>query len=271
MNKDRYLIEAEDLEPLLNDGGHLIIDLSKPETYARLHIPGAIPIDYASLVDGNKPAPGLLPSEDRLASLAAQLRLTENPKIVAYDDEGGGRAARLTWTLHYLGHQNVKVLNGGLHAWSNEGHPVTEAPSSLAASSAVAVSAKDASVLADSAYILEHLDDPDVQILDARSPEEYRGEKVFAARGGHIPGAINLNWQETLDTDQNLRLKPRDVLMGMLEARGIRAECEVITYCQTHHRSAHAWWMLKTLGFERVRGYAGSWSEWGNTPTLPIE
>ncbi|NBP95882.1 MAG: sulfurtransferase, partial [Gammaproteobacteria bacterium] len=110
-----------------------------------------------------------------------------------------------------------------------------------------------------------------VRLLDARSPEEYSGQKVFSARGGHIPGAVNLNWQETLDTERNLRLKPPAVLMPMLEALAITPDYEIITYCQTHHRSAHAWWMLKTLGFPRVRGYAGSWSEWGNRQDLPIQ
>ena len=271
MTTDAILLEADTVERLLGKPEVLIVDLSKPETHQQLHIPGAMSLDYALLVDGNKPAPGLLPSEAHLAALAGQLQLDRQPHIIAYDDEGSGRAARLVWTLHYLGYQNASVLNGGLHAWHNEGHPVSHSPSPATESRAISLGETDGSVLADSDYIVQHLADDEVRLLDARSPEEYRGEKVFAARGGHIPGARNLNWQETLDTDRNLRLKPRDTLLAMLEQRGITPEREVVTYCQTHHRSAHAWWMLKSLGFSKVRGYAGSWSQWGNDPNLPIE
>ena len=264
------LIEPEALQAMLADAQLLVVDLSKAATYAQLHIPGAMHMEYSILNSGTQPAPGLLPPEERLAKIAGMLQLDEMSRIVAYDDEGSGRAARLAWTLHYLGYESVQVLNGGLHAWNNEGHPVDNQPVLPDITATLPLAARNPSVLADDTYILEHLDDESVALLDARTPEEYAGTKVRAARGGHIPGAVNLNWLDTMDKNRNLRLKSPDILNDALRTLGIRIEQEVITYCQSHHRSAHAWLMLKSLGFPQVRGYAGSWSEWGNHPDTPV-
>ncbi len=270
MTYTSFLIEPEELEAVLEEPAILVIDLSKAETYAQLHIPGAMHLEYSLLNAGTQPAPGLLPSEERLANLAGILKLDTVSRIIAYDDEGSGRAARLTWTLHYLGFDSVQVLNGGLHAWNNEGYPVDDKPVFPHPSASLPLSARNPTVLADRAYILEQLGCQSIVFLDARTPEEYAGTKIRAARGGHIPGAINLNWLDTMDRNRNLRLKPAELLNETLSALGISPEQEVITYCQTHHRSAHAWLMLKSLGFSSVRGYAGSWSEWGNDPSVPI-
>lgn len=264
------LIEPEALQAMLADAQLLVVDLSKAATYAQLHIPGAMHMEYSILNSGTQPAPGLLPPEERLAQIAGLLKLDKMSRIVAYDDEGSGRAARLAWTLHYLGYESVQVLDGGLHAWNNEGHPVDNQPVLPDITATLPLAARNPSVLADDTYILEHLDDESVALLDARTPEEYAGTKVRAARGGHIPGAVNLNWLDTMDKNRNLRLKSPDILNDALRTLGIRIEQEVITYCQSHHRSAHAWLMLKSLGFPRVRGYAGSWSEWGNHPDTPV-
>jgi len=264
------LIEPEALQAMLADAQLLVVDLSKAATYAQLHIPGAMHMEYSILNSGTQPAPGLLPPEERLAQIAGLLKLDKMSRIVAYDDEGSGRAARLAWTLHYLGYESVQVLDGGLHAWNNEGHPVDNQPVLPDITATLPLAARNPSVLADDTYILEHLDDESVALLDARTPEEYAGTKVRAARGGHIPGAVNLNWLDTMDKNRNLRFKSPDILNDALRTLGIRIEQEVITYCQSHHRSAHAWLMLKSLGFPQVRGYAGSWSEWGNHPDTPV-
>ena len=264
------LIEPKALQEMLSDAQLLVVDLSKAATYAQLHIPGAMHMEYSILNSGAQPAPGLLPSEERLAQIAGILKLDKMSRIVAYDDEGSGCAARLAWTLHYLGYEAVQVLNGGLHAWSNEGHPLDNQSVLPDISATLPLASRNPSVLADHTYIVRHLDDESVALLDARTPEEYAGTKVRAARGGHIPGAVNLNWLDTMDKNHNLRLKSPDILNDTLNTLGIRPEQEVLTYCQSHHRSAPAWLMLKSLGFPRVRGYAGSWSEWGNHPDTPV-
>ena len=264
------LIEPKALQATLSDSQLLVVDLSKAAAYAQRHIPGAMHMEYSILNGGTQPAPGLLPPEERLAQIAGMLKLEKMSRVVAYDDEGSGCAARLAWTLHYLGYESVQVLNGGLHAWSNEGHPLDNQSVLPDISATLPLASRNPSVLADHTYILKHLDDASVALLDARTPEEYAGTKVRAARGGHIPGAVNLNWLDTMDKNRNLRLKSPEILNNALSILGVRTELEVITYCQSHHRSAHAWLMLKSLGFARVRGYAGSWSEWGNHPDTPV-
>jgi thiosulfate/3-mercaptopyruvate sulfurtransferase len=115
------------------------------------------------------------------------------------------------------------------------------------------------------------LDDPEVVVLDVRTPAEFAGDDVRAARGGHIPGAVNMDWTLAIDRGRNLRLKPEGDLRRMLEELGVTPDKEVIVHCQTHHRSAHTYMVLKSLGYPRIRGYDGSWSEWGNDQNTPIE
>lgn len=108
-------------------------------------------------------------------------------------------------------------------------------------------------------------------LADTRSPLEYSGQKRLAERGGHIPGAVNFDGINAMDPQNNLRLKPADVLQQPLAGLGITQDKEAIVYCQTHHRSAHTYMVLKSLGFTKIKGYPGSWSEWGNQRDTPIE
>ena len=92
-----------------------------------------------------------------------------------------------------------------------------------------------------------------------------------AGRGGHIPGAVNLDWVNAIDQTRALRFQPESVLRDLLESRGITPDREVMVYCQTHHRSSHTYMVLRSLGYPRIRGYPGAWSEWGNDPATPVE
>jgi thiosulfate/3-mercaptopyruvate sulfurtransferase len=264
-----FLIEPAELEARLQDSDLQVVDLCKPEQYARGHVPGAVHVDYARLVMSRPPVMGLLPDMQYLHELFSWLGLRRGALIVAYDDEGGGHAARLLWTLATCGHARYALLNGGLHAWAGEGHPLESAPVVPTPGDYPVVYTPE--VVADRAYIEARLQDPDTRLLDCRSPKEYSGEEKRAARAGHIAGAVNLDWTEAMDRSRNLRLKPCEQLLRRLAAEGITPEREVIVYCHTHHRSAHTWLALKASGFERVRGYAGSWSEWGNLPDTPVE
>ncbi|QIT55193.1 sulfurtransferase [Aquisalimonas sp. 2447] len=265
------LAEPEQLREKLDDPRLLIVDLSDEGTYSQGHIPGAVHLTYAWLVRKTPPALGLLPDEKALSDVLSEIGLTPEHHVVAYDNEGNGRAGRLLWTLDVCGHRQWSLLNGGSHAWFNEGHPVETGVNRPAPSNYTVSLPERPAPLADKEWILRHLDDDGVAILDARSPGEYDGSDVRSARGGHIPGAVNLEWTRALDRERNLRLLPAETLQAMLAERGIRPDQEVVTHCQTHHRSSLTYVMLRALGYERVRGYAGSWSEWGNDPEAPVE
>lgn len=263
------IVEPAELEQHLGDPHLLIVDLCKPETYAQAHVPGAVHVEYARIIAGRPPVMGLLPDEGDLSALLSALGLTPEMHVVAYDDEGGGRACRLLWTLEAAGHARLSLLNGGFHAWFNERFPVNgdvpvPAPGRYLARF-------DARTIANLDYVASRLKQPGVVLVDARSADEYSGRRKLTARGGHIPGAVNFDWVNAMDPNHNLRLRPAPELHHALATLGVTPDKEVIVYCQTHHRSAHTYIVLKSLGYTNVNGYPGSWSEWGNNPDTPIE
>jgi len=264
------ILEPAELEKALDNDGLLIVDLCKPEIYQQAHIPGAVHLEYKQIIASQAPAMGLLPDESQLSMTLSALGLTRNHHVVAYDDEGGGRAARFLWTLEALGHSAYSLLNGGLHAWSADQRPLTqEVPTTK--NSNYAASIQNPEVAADLDYIRSRLDDSSVVLLDCRTPAEYTGQKKRADRAGHIPGAINFDWVNAMDLQSALRLKPDQELSKTLASLGVTPNKEIIVYCQTHHRSAHTYLVLKNLGFPKVKGYPGSWSQWGNRQDVPVE
>jgi thiosulfate/3-mercaptopyruvate sulfurtransferase len=263
------LIEPADLEPLLGSHGLQLVSLCKDSTYSQLHIPGAVHLAYARITASRGMTHGLLPVPTQLERVLSDHGIGNDSWVVAYDDEGGGNASRLLWTLEALGHTRYSLLNGGLHAWANEGHPLSREPTRPAPASFH--SRSNPGPVADGQYILQHLGNADLALWDARSLNEYRGISRFAQFAGHIPGAVNLDWFEVMDREHNLRLKPAEQLREMLTQLHLTPDKEIVTYCQTHHRSSLAWFVLSYLDYPRVKGYPGSWSDWGNRADTPKE
>ncbi len=265
----KIMLSTDELEPLLESPNVLPVFVGSASAFSQAHIPGSVNIEPSSLVCGIAPAAGKIPDSKDLSTLFSAIGLSDNRIIIAYDDEGGGWAGRLIWTLDILNHKNYHYLDGGITAWIAEGYqhetgsanPIKSTPYNATIDQTQIVSADD---------IKNQLGDQSFAIWDARSAQEHSGEKVLAAKGGRIPGAVNIDWLDLMDRNNYLRLKPLGVISSMLENKNLTANKTIVTHCHSHHRSGLTYITGKILDLN-IRGYDGSWSEWGNLTDTPTE
>jgi thiosulfate/3-mercaptopyruvate sulfurtransferase len=187
---------------------------------------------------------------------------------VAYSDGGNLYASRLWHVLVHYGHERVALLDGGIERWEADNRPLqsgTVEPSPAHFEPRASATTRGI----DAPEIRARLADPGMRLVDVRAPDEFRGEQLRAARGGHIPGATLWPWEQTLREDGTLR--DASEIRAIAEAAGLFADQELVTYCQGGVRAAHAALALRIAGYPRVRIYDGSWAEWGNDPSLPVE
>lgn len=260
-------VDAQTLSAHLGDPGIQIIAVDSPRDYATAHIPGALQIAMPDFTASAPPVAGLLPDDTRLADVFSDAGLRNDAHIVAYDRAGDGQAARLLYTLDVMGHAAISLLDGGLAAWHEAGLGLEDGPPQAGASRFTV--ARRPEGIADRDWIEAHLHDPTVGFLDVRSAPEYHGDDVRSARGGHIPGAVNIDWNQLKGNDG--RLRPRAELQELLTRQGVTADRDIVNYCQSHVRSSYTYLVLKHLGYEQVRGYPGAWSDWGNAQDTPVE
>ena len=261
-------ITAEALAARSSDDDPLILQVTSSAVFTQARIPGAVHVAPTDLVRGHPPAAGELPSETALTALFRRVGLTPGRTVVTCDDEGGGWAGRLAWTLDVIGHHDWLYLDGGLHAWAAAGLGFESGRPSAPSPSDIEITVNTGPI-ARIDTVREALGQTDLTIWDCRSAEEFAGIKITAARNGHIPGATHLDWLDLIDRGRDMQLI-EDLASG-LAARGIGPERDVIVHCQTHHRSGLAYMAARLLGFPRIRAYPGSWSEWGNRDDTPIE
>ena len=257
------IADPEALVQRLGDRQLVVVDVGKQALYNQAHIPGARFLDYGLLVASSGKTHGLLPDRPHLERLLSSLGIDNETHVVACDDEGGGKAARLIWTLHCAVHDKASLLNGGLHAWLNEVFPHT--PQQTAVEPADFHYQHNPRPVITGEEILARIDDPGLQLLDARSLAEYNGEQRFALRAGHIPGAINV--PVTSLVDDSGRFRPADELAALFESdRDHRA----ITYCGGGIAASANAFMMTRLGFTDVAVYTASLQEWAADPANPM-
>lgn len=263
----RLLVETEWLARHLAQPTLRIVDVRPGHAYHQGHIPQAVHLDPEMLVDAQHIEHGRRGSPEVLALLLGRLGIGHGTSVVAYDHQDGLYATRLWWVLTASGHHAVSVLHGGWGKWQREQRPVTTAVWQPPLTT-FTVHPPDGSV-ATRAQVRKAMETSAVTIVDTRSWFEYRGWRRYAARGGHIPGAVHVEWTRTLQRDGTFL--PPERLKALLLQAGVAPDKPVITYCQVGVRAAHLAFVLTLLGYPQVAVYDGSWAEWGNDPYSPIE
>lgn len=251
----------------------VILDARRAQDYAAGHLPGAVHVTWQSLADMNgKPGDtgwGTLLRPEQLAAAIGALGVSNDSHVVIYSASpaGWGEDGRIAWTLRSAGLEKVSILDGGIEAWRRAGGEIsTEAIAPQPAQFTLA--APDVSLSVDKEGVKASL--ATARIIDSRSPEEFAGaQKYGEARGGHLPGAINIPWTRVFNENGTL-LDPATLAAQMRQA-GISPEDEIIAYCTAGIRSAHLVLALREAGFAKARNYDASFHEWAGDSALPLE
>jgi thiosulfate/3-mercaptopyruvate sulfurtransferase len=245
--------------------------------YETGHIPGAVKIDWVA--DLNDPLVRDYLGRERFQRLLRAKGISDGTTIVFYGDKNNWWATYAFWVFRLFGLKNLRVLDGGRLRWAEEGRDLVTAVPRHPEGKITVRDRDDAKTRAFREHVLEHVKSGK-RLVDVRSPEEYRGERMHmpeypnegALRGGHLPGARSIPWGRAI-TQETHTFRPASELRTIYqEENGLRPQDDVIVYCRIGERSSHTWFALTyLLGFEHVRNYDGSWTEWGNLVQAPVE
>jgi thiosulfate/3-mercaptopyruvate sulfurtransferase len=270
------LVDTEWVAAHLDDPAVVVAEVDEnPDLYEEGHIPGAAKLHWRD--DLQDQLERDLVERDAFEQLMGSRGIGNDTTVVLYGDKNNWFAAYAYWYLKIYGHEDVRILDGGRQKWIDEGRELTtEAPQPTQAS--YAANERDESIRARRDQVREWLGADGRALVDVRSPQEFAGdllappgyESEGASRAGHIPTAQSIPWAQAVRDDGTF--KPAEELRSLYEAKGVTPDKEVTAYCRIGERSAHTWFVLhELLGYERVRNYDGSWTEWGNLVDVPIE
>ncbi len=271
------LVSTEWLADHLDAPGLVVVESDEDVLlYETGHIAGAVKVDWHT--DLQDPLARDYLDAEQFAALMSEKGIARSDTVVFYGDNHNWWAAYALWVFRLFGHEDVRLLDGGRQKWLAEGRPLTTDPVSRPETSYPVVTRDDAPIRAFRDDVMAHLGDAG-PLIDVRSPEEFRGELLHMAnypqegalRGGHIPGAANVPWKRAANDDGSFR-SVEDLRAIYHDEVGLETGDEVIAYCRIGERSSHTWFVLThLLGFDNVRNYDGSWTEWGNLVRAPIE
>ena len=265
------LVETRELLNLTSHPEVRIIDMrTSLLDYLKGHIPNAVYLHFENLRIPEKGIPAQAPDRICLERLLGDnLSLSNRMWVILYSEQSNPNATFLAWTLDYLGHKKVGILNGGWEKWMSEKLPTTQEYPSLSPNKFFGKAIRD--TLAEKKWVLDRLTAKNVVIVDARSPRQYSGEEGEEIRRGHIPGAKNIFWETTLEGDEVKVWKKKEDLEKFFAESGVTKDKEVIVHCRTGREASHLYFTLKyVLGFSRVRLYRGSWVEWSADKNMPV-
>jgi len=264
------------IEDLSNHPKNEIIFLDSRSTFKFLlgHIPGAIHLpNWKSFTETRNGVPGLIIQDlSILADKISDIGIDKNKKVIIYGDpqDPWRTDGRFLWMFHYLGFNNISILEGGVQLWQKKGNKIERGRGSKVKKTKLIASdiQLNNSVIANKKWIGDRLNDSNLSIIDTRTLKEFKGSTPYGSqKGGHIPGAVHIDWRDFFD-EEGL-LKNKNVLVNTLESYDITSNKEVVVYCTGGVRSAMAYFVLKYLGF-KTRNYDGSWWDWSSTK-LPAE
>ena len=270
------LVTTDWLAEHLNDDGVVVAEVDEnPDLYDEGHIAGAVKLHWRD--DLQDPVERDLVDKPTFERLLTERGIANDTTLVLYGDKNNWFAAYAYWYLKIYGHGDVRILDGGRQKWADEGRVFTTKTPQPQETDYKA-SDRDESIRTYRDAVRAQIGEQSKALVDVRSPQEYAGDLIAppgyeqegAQRGGHIPTAASIPWATAVCDDGTF--KGADELRELYEGKGVTPEKEVTAYCRIGERSAHTWFVLRELlGYETVKNYDGSWTEWGNLVDVPIE
>ncbi|MDX6511162.1 MAG: thiosulfate/3-mercaptopyruvate sulfurtransferase [Gaiellaceae bacterium] len=270
------LVTTEWLAEHLGDDGLVVAEVDEnTDLYEEGHIPGAVKLHWRD--DLQDPVERDLVEKDAFEQLMVARGISNDTTLVVYGDKNNWFAAYAYWYVKIYGHRDVRILDGGRQKWIDEGRELTTDAPAIEAGSYTAQE-RDEQIRTRRDAVLAAIGAQGKALVDVRSPQEFSGDLIAppgyeqegAQRAGHIPSAQSIPWAQAVRDDGTF--KSADELRALYGAKGVSPDKSVTAYCRIGERSAHTWFVLRELlGYEDVRNYDGSWTEWGNLVDVPIE